>query len=71
MWKTGPLPPNTWNWGGVVTKEIADSGGFFLADFCGNHVVAHGANGPMLVQAADVVLYNNSIELPPGGKGRA
>ena len=63
-WKEGPLPPGTWNWGGVVTKEITEqhSLGFFFAGFNGDHAVL--AHNNQSVRAEDVVLYNNSIELP-------
>ena len=36
MWKEGPLPPDTWGWGGVMPFYL-DSG-FFFADFRGDHV---------------------------------
>jgi hypothetical protein len=62
-WKKGPLPPGTYNWGGVVTRESEASGGFFFADFCGDHV--KGMPGDLLIKAEDVVLYDNSLELPP------
>lgn len=36
-WKQGPLPKDTWGWGGVV--PVGQSGsGFFFADFKGDRV---------------------------------
>lgn len=62
MWKQGPLPPNTWNWGGVVLKGDKPSRGFFFADFCGTHVKL--VDG-MVIQADQVAMYDNGLELPP------
>lgn len=61
-WKQGPLPPNTWMWGGVTTEK--NSAGFYFADFCGDHVMIE-RDGLERVEAADVVMYDNSLELPP------
>ena len=66
-WKKGPLPPDTWNWGGVVESESNPSG-FFFADFCGDHVMLM-TNPPRKLQAHGVVWYNNCLELPPVGRG--
>lgn len=63
-WKKGPLPPNTWNWGAVQTKEFAGTEGFFFADFKGDHACVQPDG--RRVEAADIELYNNCIELPPG-----
>lgn len=60
-WKQGPLPANTWNWGGVVPVKHG-SYGFFFADFYGDHVVVDGIG---IIKAEDVAWYDNSIELPP------
>ena len=60
-WKDGPLPPNTWNWGGVVTKDSGD-GGFYFADFHGDHVVL--TPGHAVVKAEDVLQYDNGLTLP-------
>lgn len=70
-WKPGPLPPDTYNWGGVTTADAA--GGFYFADFCGDHVMCPGADPDgtaKRVEAADVVLFNNSLTLPPQATGR-
>lgn len=70
MWKKGPLPPGTYNWGGVVL--VGDSpDGFYFADFCGDHaIVLKGKIGDTnsvdtRVEADQIAMYNNSLELPP------
>lgn len=64
-WKPGPLPPETYFWGGVVTRAMADKGqdGAHFADFCGDHVklVPSGE----VIKAEDVAFYNNCVDLPP------
>jgi hypothetical protein len=71
-WKEGPLPAATWNWGGVVTAESQAFKGFYFADFWGSYVKIHKPGGVIeRVEAADVVLYDNSLELPPGAVSRA
>lgn len=60
-WKQGPLPPNTWNWGGVVPVGVV--GGFYFADFCGDHVKC--CPGDKVLQAHEVAWYDNHLELPP------
>lgn len=63
-WKEGPLPPNTWNWGGVTEKGDHPHNGFLFADFHGDHVqVAYPDNGKHLTPD-QVGWYNNCIELP-------
>lgn len=74
-WKQGPLPPGTYYWGGVVpVGEEKSYGGFYFADFHGDHVLL-----PMLtdekgdqrrLEADQVAWYDNSLELAPTGKGR-
>ena len=70
-WKKGPLPPDTYWWGGVVTKEIEGHGGFYFADFCGDHVMTFPSDKPngTRVEAEDVVLYDNSLQCPPRSHG--
>lgn len=68
-WKPGPLPPDTWAWGGVVLVGDSPSAGFQFADFCGDHVMT--CPDGKRIEAADVALYNNCLELPTGAKGRA
>ncbi len=69
-WKEGPLPPNTWNWGGVVEKGEHPHNGFFFADFQGDHaliVVTSSDDSPtypMELKADEVGWYNNCLELP-------
>ena len=69
-WKVGPLPPNTFYWGGVIPKSLdtssPDDWGFYFGDFRGDHVVVN-PNSPQsfVVEAKDVLLYNNSLHMPP------
>jgi hypothetical protein len=69
-WRRGPMPPNTYHWGGVVPKGM--KGGFLFADFHGDHAVM--IPGGEKVAGADVAWFNNSLELPPdlmgSGAGR-
>lgn len=61
-WQKGPLPPNTYNWGGVVL--VGQEGqGFYFADFCGDHVKTCPDN--KRVEANQVARYDNHLELPP------
>lgn len=60
-WKPGPLPPETWNWGGVV-KKGDDPQGFYFADFHGDYVVLLHNNERL--EADQVAFYNNGIKLP-------
>lgn len=69
MWKKGPLPAGSYNWGGVVLKGDRPDAGFYFADFCGDHVVL--CPDGKRVEAADVALYDNSLELPSGVSSRA
>jgi len=61
QWKKGPLPPDTWNFGGIVTGKGRT--GFFFADFRGDHAIQIPDN--KRVEAADILYYNNSLDLPP------
>jgi hypothetical protein len=61
MWQKGPLPPNTWMWGGVV-KRGESTLGFRFADFHGDHVTT--VPGGERIEAADVAFYNNALSLP-------
>lgn len=63
MWKPGPLPPNTYNWGGVVPAGDDTGYGFYFADFCGDHVKI--CPGDRVLKAHEVAFYDNSLELPP------
>lgn len=70
-WKEGPMPRDTWGWGGVVLKKYAEYDGFYFADFRGDHaVLVHldGA-GDERVEADDVAAYNNLLTLPRGMRG--
>lgn len=63
-WKKGPLPKDTWNWGGVVPVGEEQGGGFYFADFCGDHVEVVG-DKPTTLKADQVAYYDNCLELPP------
>lgn len=65
-WQAGPMPPDTWYWGGVVTKSIINQGGFFFADFRGDHVIIYPDEKKVL--ADEIAFYNNCIGLPPQDK---
>lgn len=68
-WKDGPLPPDTWHWGGVVLKEMDGPGkdyGFHFADFRGDHVVINPyTEYARTVKPEEVLKYNNTLHLPP------
>lgn len=61
-WRQGPLPPHTWNWGGVVLQGQAHRS-FYFADFWGDHVIIYPSG--KRVEADEVVMYNNSLVQPP------
>lgn len=66
-WKPGPLPPGTWNWGGVVLSGTPATG-FYFADFHGDYVLL--CPGARKVEANEIAFYNNCLELPSGVKSR-
>lgn len=67
-WKSGPLPPGTYNWGGVVRRGEDPKMGFHFADFRGDHVLlpmrTDDGGKPQRVEAKDVAMYCNSLTLP-------
>lgn len=63
MWRQGPLPKNTFFWGGVVPAGDDPSKGFYFADFCGDH--AKIVPGPRRLEADEVGWYDNCLRLPP------
>ena len=70
-WRRGPLPPNTYQWGGVVPVGADTCGGFYFADFCGDHVkINPGTPDERVLKPDEVAWYDNSIELSPGATGR-
>jgi hypothetical protein len=77
-WQKGPMPPDTWGWGGVVPKGDDGATGFYFADFGGNCVELIGTEPfaphgpPKVIRADQVAWYDNSLTLPPveGVKGR-
>ncbi len=68
-WKKGPLPKDTWGWGGVVPKDAASLGGFYFADFCGDTVKT--CPGDRVLKADEVHEFDNSLTLPTNCTGRA
>lgn len=68
-WQKGPLPPGTYGWGGVVTKEC-ESSGFYFADFRGDYVSLSNEVSDD-VRPDKVLYYDNSITLPPCCKAGA
>jgi hypothetical protein len=68
-WQKGPLPPDTYGWGGVVPAGEETVGGFYFADFCGDHVKIYP--GERTIRHHQVAYYDNSLTLPPSATGRA
>jgi hypothetical protein len=68
-WHKGPLPPNTWGWGGVVPHEGDTGTGFFFADFKGDSVEVVGYGKTL--KAHEVKYWNNDLGLPPESVSRA
>lgn len=69
-WKKGPLPENTYGWGGVVPVGMGQAaGGFYFADFCGDHVRVVDDSGSKL-KPHEVEWYDNSITVAPTGLKR-
>lgn len=68
-WTKGPLPANTWNWGGVCKVGLNPSDGFYFADFKGDSVelVPSGE----ILKADEVGWFCNCLVLPGyfGGVG--
>lgn len=62
MWKRGPLPKDTYGWGGITLKP--HDSGFFFADFEGDYVIIQAADGEKRIEAKDVCQYDNSLTLP-------
>lgn len=68
-WHKGPLPADTWGYGGVVLAEMPEQT-FLFADFRGDHALLvnteSGKDGKRL-DPAEILAYNNAIQLPPSG----
>jgi hypothetical protein len=62
-WKPGPLPPNTYHWGGVQLKGEEGRYSWHFADFRGDHVILP-AEGGKRVEKDDIILFNNAIHCP-------
>ena len=67
-WREGPLPANTYGWGGIVTKECP-KGIFLYADFCGDYAMIYDSEKGHLitrrVEACDILLWDNPLTEPP------
>jgi len=65
-WQKGPLPPDTYGWGGVTKASEPKSVGFYFADFCGDKVKCVAGEGNCFeLQPHEVGMYNNCLCLPP------
>lgn len=64
-WKRGPLPEDTYGWGGIVREDRDPEHGFEFASFVGDHVQVF-RNGQLeeRVEGYDIAYYNNDIQLP-------
>lgn len=69
-WHKGPLPADTWNWGGVVPVGSNPRHGFYFADFRGDHaLISKSVDGVSVwerIEAADIAFFNNSLPMPFG-----
>ena len=63
LWRRGPMPHDTWFWGGVVVRSNLVPDGFHFADFQGDHVIL--IPGGERIKAEDILWYNNLLHLPP------
>ena len=64
-WKKGPLPPNTWQWGGAIPQPGQGDMGFYFADFKGDHVIINpDTPNAKRVEAWEVAFYCNCLEIP-------
>ena len=61
-WRRGPLPLNTWHWGGVVVRDTPP-GYFHFANFCGDH--AKLVPNDAVAEPEDILWFDNGIEEPP------
>jgi hypothetical protein len=69
-WERGPLPPDTYDWGGVVPVGERLNGGFYFADFRGDHVEIYpGGSAVRVLQPHEVAWFNNGLKLPPAYEG--
>jgi hypothetical protein len=75
-WVKGPLPPDSWNFGGVVPLEgVLPNGslfgGFLFADFRGDRVIVKGTDGraDQELKPHEVAWFDNSLTLPPAYEG--
>ncbi len=66
-WRKGPLPPDTYFWGGAVPFDH-EGDGFYFADFGGDHVTLDTGR---VLKAHEVAWYNNDLGLPPNNSKSA
>lgn len=65
-WQKGPMPKETYGWGGVVPVagvEKLIAGAFLFADFQGDHVLLPLGDKKLLPH--EIAYYDNSLELAP------
>ncbi len=63
-WKQGPLPVDTYNWGGVVKVGDDPKMGFYFADFNGSYAILCPSGEK--VTADKVAWFCNDLVMPPG-----
>jgi hypothetical protein len=64
-WQQGPLPKDTYFWGGVVQAGDDPNNGFYFADFQGDHVLITKGDGTKgRLEPHQVGWFNNCIEHP-------
>lgn len=61
-WQKGPLPENTWHWGGVMVVGEGTSG-FHFADFKGDCAELVYGQEKRLVKAEEVAFFDNSLRI--------
>lgn len=61
-WQKGPLPKDTYGFGGVVKAGDDPKAGFYFADFMGDHVLTHTHKR---LEPHEVAQFDNSLTLPP------
>jgi hypothetical protein len=64
-WKQGPLPPDTYYWGGVVRSGDDPKMGFYFAGFNGDHAVITKPDGTTEKLTPHQVGWFNDCLRPP------
>lgn len=64
MWKQGPLPKDTYNFGGVVEAGKDPKSGFYFADFRGDHAILPAQLGQpeRRLNPYEVGYFSNALE---------